>query len=139
MDDMLGGKAGRDPGDDGPDDRSDDRMKRPPVPGSRRDQDFDRPEAGRTDGGIPEPVNAATGVITQAGRQHPCPSCSSRSVAAIRYGMPAGDWQHDPGLGVEFTLGGCCIWPEMPEFHCHACDNQWRDRPPESGPGRPCE
>ena len=115
-------------------------MKGPPVPGSRGGEDFDRSDDAGPDGGITEPFDAAAAVVTQAGRQHPCPNCGSRSVAGIRYGMPAGDSQHDPGLDTEFTLGGCCIWPEMPEFHCHACNHEWRSRPPESGPfGAPME
>jgi hypothetical protein len=117
-------------------DRPDDRMKGPPVPGSRRNDDFDRPEDDGPDGGIPEPVDAPARVPTKTGRRHPCPACGSHAVAEIRYGYAEGDWSSDPAyVPGEHEMGGCCIWPDAPDFHCHACDHQWSDRPPESGPG----
>jgi hypothetical protein len=95
------------------------------VPGSPSGGQPERSEDAGPAGGITEPVDAATQVITKAGRRRPCPNCGSRSVAAIHYGMPVGGPQETPGFEVEFVLGGCCVWPEMPDLHCNTCGYDW--------------
>jgi hypothetical protein len=81
--------------------------------------------------GRPEEDEAGTARTTRAGRRRPCPDCGSRSVAAIHYGLPRPEILQNPGLASgEFVLGGCCVWPEMPEYHCHACGHDWRVSPP---------
>jgi hypothetical protein len=70
----------------------------------------------------------------------PCPSCGSRDVARIVYGHPwpkphpddsgeAAERARALWEGVEsgrIVLGGCCIFPNAPEWHCHPCGHRWR-------------
>lgn len=52
--------------------------------------------------------------------------CGSDSVARIQFGLPAftDDLETQVRAG-EVRLGGCLVWPEMPEFACNACQHKW--------------
>jgi hypothetical protein len=100
------------------------KKRRLPEPGDLAG--FDRSGDGEPDGGFTEPVEAAIQLETQAGRRSPCPNCGSRSIASIMYGYPMPGVFDEPEVGAgEHVLGGCCIWPEMPMFRCHACGYEW--------------
>ena len=69
----------------------------------------------------------ASARTTRAGRRHRCAACGSRNVARIAFGYPLPGWEEDPDfVAGEYVLGGCCVWPDMPEFRCNACGNEWR-------------
>jgi hypothetical protein len=61
-----------------------------------------------------------------------CPRCDSADVVPIVYGLP-GEGLLAGSVAGEVRLGGCCVGPRDPEFHCKACGNDWR----ESEPGYP--
>ncbi len=51
-----------------------------------------------------------------------CPSCKSDNVARIQWGLPAFTEELERGLeSGRVILGGCCIFPDSPEFHCNDC------------------
>jgi rubredoxin len=46
-----------------------------------------------------------------------CPNCNlSEGIRIIFYGMPSEE--PDPAI---YTVGGCCISDEMPDFECIVC------------------
>jgi len=46
-----------------------------------------------------------------------CPDClSETAIRIILYGMPMGE----PDYGI-YTLGGCCIFDDMPKYECIEC------------------
>jgi len=60
-----------------------------------------------------------------------CPSCGSKRVARILYGLP----DDTPELLSEIkvgkaTLGGCCIDDNDPKWKCHDCLLKWGTSPP---------
>jgi hypothetical protein len=63
-----------------------------------------------------------------------CPQCGSSGadVVPIVYGLP-GEGLIAGSVAGEVALGGCCVGPRDPEFHCKACGNKWR----VSEPGYP--
>ena len=61
-----------------------------------------------------------------------CPRCGSAGVVPIVYGLP-GEKLIEGSVAGEVELGGCCVGPRDPEFHCKACGNDWR----VSEPGYP--
>ena len=56
-----------------------------------------------------------------------CPRCGSSEadVVPIAYGLP-GEGLIAGSVAGEVALGGCCVGPHDPEFHCKACGNKWR-------------
>ncbi len=63
-----------------------------------------------------------------------CPRCDSADVVPIVYGLPGEGLMARLAAGeVRAKLGGCCVGPRDPEFHCKACGNDWR----VSEPGYP--
>lgn len=53
-----------------------------------------------------------------------CPQCRSVQIIPILYGLPGAELglQQDEG---KLKLGGCCIAPESPNWHCKACGHEW--------------
>jgi hypothetical protein len=46
-----------------------------------------------------------------------CPEClSETAIRIILYGMPMGE----PDYAI-YTLGGCCIYDDMPKYECIEC------------------
>ena len=55
-----------------------------------------------------------------------CPSCSSKKVAEIFFGLPSDIDALQPRLtSGEVILGGCSIPSKPPKWHCHDCENEW--------------
>ena len=54
-----------------------------------------------------------------------CPRCDSVDVVPIVYGLP-GEELFARSVAGEVELGGCCVGPHDPEFHCRACGSKWR-------------
>ena len=55
-----------------------------------------------------------------------CPSCSSKNVAEIHWGMP----EMSKGFARvyeanQIKLGGCCIEDGQPEWYCNECEHEW--------------
>ena len=50
-----------------------------------------------------------------------CPSCGSDARLPIQYGFPA--YPPDPGV----ALGGCLVGPDMKNWQCGVCGDQWGD------------
>jgi hypothetical protein len=49
--------------------------------------------------------------------EHPiCPTCGER-MKSIMYGFPS----HMPTEEDDYVLGGCVVFPGMPEFTCPTC------------------
>ena len=58
-----------------------------------------------------------------------CPICQSHKVVNIFYGMPTTDvferqlkaqaWED------KIVLGGCCITPDSPKWHCTDCEHSF--------------
>jgi transposase-like protein len=63
-----------------------------------------------------------------------CPRCGSSGagVVPILYGLP-GEELFAGSVAGEVELGGCCVGPRDPEWHCKACGHDWR----VSEPGYP--
>jgi hypothetical protein len=61
-----------------------------------------------------------------------CPQCGSRAALPIVYGLPGERLMARLAAG-EVELGGCCVGPRDPEWHCKACGHDWR----LSAPGYP--
>jgi hypothetical protein len=53
-----------------------------------------------------------------------CPSCGSRDVNAIWYGLPCGDpaTEWPPNVSV----GGCCVSLDAANRACNWCGHQWQ-------------
>jgi hypothetical protein len=76
----------------------------------------------------PEPLRALS--ATPLGRRNKCPSCGSRSVARISYGMPVPGPALDQDLASgRLVLGGCLVFGEHPDRYCNECGHQWRRKP----------
>ncbi|MGL5949984.1 MAG: hypothetical protein ACRCZH_01020 [Cetobacterium sp.] len=59
-----------------------------------------------------------------------CPACGSRNTARLQYGMPMWDEELQRKLDNKTVmLGGCCISPESPDYHCNSCHQKFRDTP----------
>ena len=51
-----------------------------------------------------------------------CPSCGSKDIALILYGLPAIDEKLEKLIAKrEMTLGGCGIYEGAPQWACNAC------------------
>jgi len=63
-----------------------------------------------------------------------CPRCGSSEadVVPIVYGLP-GEGLLAGSVAGEVRLGGCCVGPRDPEFHCKSCGHDLR----LSAPGYP--
>lgn len=57
-----------------------------------------------------------------------CPRCQSREVVRIGYGLPTPETV-EPFLAAVYNdaviPGGCVTRDDSPEWHCHACGNEW--------------
>lgn len=53
-----------------------------------------------------------------------CPKCNSRDAVPIQYGYPMEEVFEIEREG-RVVLGGCCIRPGLPEWHCKSCSNKW--------------
>ena len=67
---------------------------------------------------------------TKIGERHRCSRCGSRDVGRILRGYPifSDDLRAHLDAG-EVVLGGCIVMGNDPEFRCHACGHEFRDRP----------
>ena len=55
-----------------------------------------------------------------------CPKCGGEDVAHILYGFPLYDEALKNALEKgEIHLGGCCIDPDSPAYHCNECDEEF--------------
>jgi hypothetical protein len=53
-----------------------------------------------------------------------CPSCGSRSVVRIVYGLPNEVGQEAARRGA-ITLGGCIVVEDAPKWQCGDCGHEW--------------
>ena len=53
-----------------------------------------------------------------------CPSCESKNVVPIEYGLP-GDEMREDAIKGKIHLGGCMIEDDSPDFHCNECEHEW--------------
>ena len=59
-----------------------------------------------------------------------CPYCQNTSIAEIMYGEPAFDDELEEALqNGEIYLGGCCYYPDSPEYHCNKCGKNFPESP----------
>ena len=67
------------------------------------------------------------GRVTAAGKRRKCPSCGTRDIARIMYGLPLMDdvWRQKLDGG-EWSIGGCMIMPNAPDRECNTCHRQFR-------------
>jgi hypothetical protein len=64
--------------------------------------------------------------VSAAGRRNQCPKCGSRNIARIGYGMPRPEFfESEEYKSGDVLVGGCVIFDEMPDLHCHACETEW--------------
>jgi hypothetical protein len=54
-----------------------------------------------------------------------CPKCGSISIVRILYGLPSPEAVEEAKQG-KFALGGCCVTDHDPQWHCNACEHEWR-------------
>ena len=55
-----------------------------------------------------------------------CPSCGSKDIAEIQYGLPAiTDELEEAIANQEITLGGCGIYDGAPQWACNACRHKF--------------
>lgn len=55
-----------------------------------------------------------------------CPYCGSDHIAEIIYGEMVFDQELEDALAKkEIILGGCCIYPDSPAFHCNDCGKEF--------------
>ena len=60
-------------------------------------------------------------------KPNPCPSCSSKDVAKILYGMPAlTERLHRNMEEKRIVLGGCCVVDGQPEWYGNECEYEWK-------------
>jgi hypothetical protein len=59
-----------------------------------------------------------------------CPVCASADVVPIVWGLP-NEEDFEKAEAGEFALGGCCVGPDDPQWHCKACGKDFggRSRP----------
>lgn len=53
-----------------------------------------------------------------------CPTCGSRDVIPIMYGLPTDEALQRARRG-ELTLGGCIVDNQNPVWHCRKCGAAW--------------
>ena len=53
-----------------------------------------------------------------------CPSCESKNVVSIAYGLP-GDKMREDAFKGKIHLGGSIIEENNPDFHCNDCEHEW--------------
>ena len=51
-----------------------------------------------------------------------CPSCESKNVVPIAYGLP-GDEMREDAIKGKIHLGGCVIEEDASDFHCNDCEH----------------
>ena len=56
-----------------------------------------------------------------------CPSCKSKNVVPIEYGLPGFKMEEEAMKG-KIHLGGCMIEEDSPDFHCNDCGREWEVR-----------
>ncbi len=56
-----------------------------------------------------------------------CPRCKSEDVVEIIYGMPTEELLKEIEKKGNYWLGGCCISPDNPDYHCKNCDYEWEN------------
>ena len=61
-----------------------------------------------------------------------CPSCDSKNVVPIAYGLP-GDEMREDAIKGKIHLGGCMIMDDNPEWYCKACRYEWQTDHPHDG------
>lgn len=55
-----------------------------------------------------------------------CPFCGSENYARYSYGMHILDKELEEKLNKgEIILGGCCISPDSPKYHCNSCNKDF--------------
>ena len=61
------------------------------------------------------------------GKRRPdtCPSCGASGVQPIVYAYPDESLREAEQRG-EVQIGGCVVDLENPEWHCTACEHEWR-------------
>ena len=57
-------------------------------------------------------------------KKRQCPSCGSKDVVEIIYGLPGLELR-DRSMRGEVALGGCCFSEDSPSLHCKACESDW--------------
>ena len=64
-----------------------------------------------------------------------CPKCRKNTVADICWGYPLFDEQMEKELDEgKIVLGGCCVTPEDPKWHCTSCGHEWGGRTRNKSP-----
>jgi hypothetical protein len=53
-----------------------------------------------------------------------CPKCQSGDVVRIVFGYPSPEMMESSERG-EVSLGGCCVTPNDPDWHCKDCEHEW--------------
>lgn len=76
----------------------------------------------KTDNPQPAPFQPAP---LHPGSEDICPRCGSGNVVPIIYGMPDEALQKEAAQGL-IELGGCEVWPGMPDMFCRSCGYRWR-------------
>lgn len=54
-----------------------------------------------------------------------CPNCQSEKIIPIHYGLPNLKGLEQAGKG-EIKLGGCCVSPKNPNWHCKNCGKEFK-------------
>jgi len=54
-----------------------------------------------------------------------CPKCKSKKVVPIVYGLPSMELFEEANRE-EVALGGCTVMDGQPEWHCKACDHEFK-------------
>ena len=55
-------------------------------------------------------------------REITCFNCGSTDIARYSYGMPMLNKELEEKLNnKEIILGGCCVMPNSPQYHCNKC------------------
>ena len=57
-----------------------------------------------------------------------CPACSSEDTLPMAYGLPSPETKAMAERG-EVVIGGCNIWPDMPDRECRSCGKRFRSDP----------
>ncbi|AJD92866.1 hypothetical protein JMA_35490 [Jeotgalibacillus malaysiensis] len=53
-----------------------------------------------------------------------CPSCGAKNAVKILYGEPTYEAYLESEKG-NLQLGGCCVSPDSPDYHCKNCGHEW--------------
>ena len=56
-----------------------------------------------------------------------CPSCNSKNIAKIWWGLPYNMKDFEEELEQnKIVLGGCCVTGHDPKWECNDCFQRWR-------------